>query len=467
MRRFWVFVSLFALICTFGSLRCSAEDGNPTDPDDSSDDDIGGDADSDSDSDADSDSDSDVDSDSDSDGDTEESECSDFDGVDLLVIVDNSSSMRQEQQILGTSFYTLINALIDPVDEDAPTIVENFRLAVVSSDMGLQYGENGETEGFPYDSSIITCTDQDPQGDNGAFHTDMDKAIDVGDEIIECTEDATQCPKGWECPDGYCKTPSGDGMEAVDCPDLDSGDLFAESTEDDPNKKFATQVACLSQLGTDGCGVEMQLESGLRGLSSSDQSVFLKDNHLLAVIVVSDEEDCSVKDKGLYESEEWKSGLEYLESDPDSGRLNTACNLPEENEENFLFDTSRYREQLIALKDGHEEAVFFAAIVGVPKGSSSPCQGRGDKIGDCLDHDDMQLEIKIYDKSGKKYKHFAPACEREEGEETVTQARPGRRFVKVAQEFGKKSYVYSICNEDWSDAMKEIANLLIDCIIVE
>jgi hypothetical protein len=63
-----------------------------------------------------------------------------------------------------------------------------------------------------------------------------------------------------------------------------------------------------------------------------------------------------------------------------------------------------------------------------------------------------------------KYTHFRPACTRSVGDVLVTEARPGRRFVSLAQKFGCAGYVYSICNEDWSEAMTEIARLIVKCI---
>ena len=110
--------------------------------------------------------------------------------------------------------------------------------------------------------------------------------------------------------------------------------------------------------------------------------------------------------------------------------------------------------------------MVFAAIVGVPKGDDSPCEGLGDEIGDCLDHSAMDYEPAEFEKDGSPYTNFKPACERESGGEVVTSARPGRRYVKVAEDFGCLGYVYSICNEDWSTAMTEIARLIAQCIVV-
>jgi hypothetical protein len=55
---------------------------------------------------------------------------------------------------------------------------------------------------------------------------------------------------------------------------------------------------------------------------------------------------------------------------------------------------------------------------------------------------------------------WTPACVREEGNTEVTRAWPARRFVELAQSFGDRGYVYSICNADWSPAMSELAQLI-------
>jgi len=50
---------------------------------------------------------------------------------------------------------------------------------------------------------------------------------------------------------------------------------------------------------------------------------------------------------------------------------------------------------------------------------------------------------------------------REEGGEVVTKATPGRRYVELAaNDFERMSYIYSICNADWSPAMEEVSRLV-------
>lgn len=385
-----------------------------------------------------------------------------YNGVDLLVVVDNSGSMQEEQQILATGFFTLINSLAKPImGKQWPyPEVENMRVAIVSSDLGLQYGPQRSTDGFPFGRPRITPKSK---GDDGVFKTNKSGTVLVESGQIRCKGDGGQCPRGWACQNELCTSPSG-GKEEVNCPELISGDSWAETSTEFRNTDLATQVACMAELGTGGCGIEQQLEASVLALSrDNNQKAFMHEDHLLAVLIVSDEEDCSIKDKGLFSTPEWNSKDAYDENDPMSGLLNTACNLPASNED-YLFAPSRYYNELVRLKNNQQQGVVFAAIVGVPSGNdvggNSPCEGQGDQLQNCLDHPSMELKLGVIKDGDFVYRHFQPACERLVEGAAVTSARPGRRYVNVAESFGSNGYVYSICNQDWSPAMRDIARVI-------
>ena len=371
-----------------------------------------------------------------------------FDGVDLLAVVDNSISMGQEQVVLTAGFYTLVNSLVNPPSDWPYPAVDNVRLAVVSSDMGLQYGDARETADVPADFRDATCLANGSHGDDGIFRTIVAEGnvVTVLSGQIPCSVDGNQCPEGYSCTDGTCH--SNDGTDLLVCPSL--SEPYVETTDAAPNAAFTAQSACLAVQGTTGCGIEQQLEASVRGLERSENQSFIADSHVLAVIVVSDEEDCSIKDAGLFTTEDWTTDTQ----------INVACNRTAEDE-SHLFDVSRYREKLSAVKNNQSNAVIFAAIVGVPNGDLT-CQGTGTELAasGCLDHPKMQFNVVPME--GTSSFHFDPACVRyeEDGETLITEARPGRRFVQTAQSFGDQGYVYSICNGNWSSAMTRIAELI-------
>ena len=142
----------------------------------------------------------------------------------------------------------------------------------------------------------------------------------------------------------------------------------------------------------------------------------------------------------------------------DQIRVNLACSANEQH----LYDPDDYYHRLVQLKAGQSQAVVFAAIVGVPRGPT--CEGAGDQIDGCLDHPDMQLEEQLewtYDMYAWFYR---PACTRHEDSQEVVKARPGRRYVELAERFGDQGYVYSICNEDWGEAVEDLAEMIIEKI---
>jgi len=208
---------------------------------------------------------------------------------------------------------------------------------------------------------------------------------------------------------------------------------------------MAFEVACLADQGTTGCGFEQQLQSAATALSRSDQEAFVREEALLVILVVSDEGDCSMEDgPAMFATDE-------IQDESSISEKNIACG---ENPE-FLYDIEHYYTTYTGVKTA-PNSVVFAAIVGVPM--VDVCQGTGDTLGDCLDHPDMELIPVIKENSaGTDTWYFENACTRG----TITQAQPGRRYVKLAnEEFGGMSYIYSICNPDWTPAMEEIARLI-------
>jgi hypothetical protein len=260
--------------------------------------------------------------------------CAGFSGVDILVVVDNSVSMGEEQQILATGFYTLINTLVEPVMGWPYSAAGDVRVGIVSSDLGMQYGTAGQAD--PNEGANITGCGDNAYGDDGAFmpvNTATNPSILVDSNRIKCDPGGGQCPDAtWTCNNyGYCVAPNGAGQAPVDCTQVPASP-WADFTQ--LNKTdLARNVACMAQAGTAGCGIEQQLRAGVRALERPDQAVFVRPGYLLAVMVVSDEEDCSMKTAGLF-------GLP--EFDYTNQNINVVCNFPESNETNNLFDAKYF-----------------------------------------------------------------------------------------------------------------------------
>ncbi|MBN2716534.1 MAG: hypothetical protein JXX14_11825, partial [Deltaproteobacteria bacterium] len=176
---------------------------------------------------------------------------------------------------------------------------------------------------------------------------------------------------------------------------------------------------------------------------------------LTAVIIVSDESDCSIN------SFEWHDLSELS-----NVNANLACGRHPE----YLVPVADIKASLEATKiaaGGEATDLVFAALAGVPM--MDECQGSGDQIPDCLDiHPGVNGEgtmaapdeVARQTSTGVEQYYFEYACQRFEGEVAITSAYPGTSYVQLAQSFGAKGYIYSICNSDWGPAMQNIAGVV-------
>ena len=379
--------------------------------------------------------------------------------ADILLVVDNSRSMLEEQHMLATALFTLVNALAAPVDDHhAP--ISDLRIAVTTTDMGVSWDGQpyeGDQNTARFDNSQVKCAGL---GDNGAFVTEFgENQIRIQEDVIACDSSATQCPPDWLCENrntdgiGVCTDPNGSGD--VPCPSS-PGDLNSSFVDEDrANKAIAT--ACLAgTIGIDGCNYEQQLKAAAAGLTNSGDS-FMRADSLTAIVVVSDEDDCSIGSSQWHELEE----LATVDA-------NVACG----RHTDLLNDIATLKTDYEAAKiaaGGTADDLVFAAIGGVPMVDA--CQGTGDNITDCL-NTTMGVngagtvgapdEVKQLITSGFEQTYFEYACERYVEEVAVTSAFPGTRYVQMVQSFGKKGYMYSICNSDWAPAMENIADVVQD-----
>ncbi len=187
--------------------------------------------------------------------------------VDILWVVDNSGSMCEEQANLRENFDQFITGLVD--------IGADFNLAVVTTDM------------------------QDPN-ESGRFQN-----IPDGDAGPSCslTVDISQCPSPANGQD-YPPLVISSQNPRYKLPD---GTVNVESLKRD--------FGCNATTGTKGNGFEMGLEAAKVALDlnlrQSFNSGFLRDDAFLAVIFLTDENDCS--DRGRLDKTngnvcEWFSG---------------------------------------------------------------------------------------------------------------------------------------------------------------
>lgn len=165
--------------------------------------------------------------------------------MDIVFVVDDSGSMKEEQSNLAANFPKFVNVLDSFKTKSGSKI--DYRLAVTTTGRDLHYTIQPPIAGFP-------PMDENEKGDNGAFRNKSDCGMS----------------KRW----------------------IDKSD-----------KNVASEFSCVAQTGTGGPSIEMPLYA--LKLAFNDRVAdgtnkgFLRDDALLAVVVLTDEDDCSREDNNF------------------------------------------------------------------------------------------------------------------------------------------------------------------------
>lgn len=290
--------------------------------------------------------------------------------VDVLFVIDNSHSMDEEQENLAIQIPALVRDLASPPDRNGDgtpdwNAVESLRIGIVTTDVG--------TGSVQFHTTTTDCV---PNGEDGRLR---------------------------------------DGV-------------FTWSAGDDPNAFAASVGATVSGLGIQGCAFEQPLEAAARAMGHASEVGFPADDRLLAVIVVTDEEDCSVEDDSAF-----FSGI------PDR-ELNVHCT----RNASELTPIAELLERIRG--DRAEDQLVFAAITGLPDGVE------GETPAAILAHPDM-----TYSENGATTPSLESVCEFIDASgASLGDAAPGRRMVELAA-LARDSVVTTICTDDFGPAIDEIA----------
>jgi hypothetical protein len=219
-------------------------------------------------------------------------------GLDILLILDNSGSMGEEQALLA-------GALFDPLLSSLDLDGLDWRLAITTTDMGTNpwcpphtgTPENGHFQ-------LQSCNEH---LDDFVFGSG---AVDVQD--LACN-DICAYPPGKI---STLATTTADDPQPASRPWLERiGGNSNLSMDLDP----VAAALCLVPQGINGCGFEQPLEAMAAALElattpGNAESGFLRDEAGLLVIIVTDEVDCSHADESIFLQE----GNRTFWSDPQS-----------------------------------------------------------------------------------------------------------------------------------------------------
>ena len=397
------------------------------------------------------------------------------DSVDILFEVDNSTSMAANQGNLARNFAVLINQLVSPPDRNMDGVpdyppVKSLHVGVISSDLG--------TPG----STVAGCNNSDT-GDDGLLNP-----IRNG-QAIRSHQPWTTAPAGAR--PASCMANNPNQYPAF---------LTFDATTTNP-VEFRDDFVCNAYLSTGGCGLEQQLESAYRALvvhnpreqagNMDPNAGFVRPNAVLAIVVVSDEEDGSTRDCRYAEpGATCTDGIGVFDY-ASPAWANTELNLrlymyqpgsaqdPTWNLDRYM-DPRMPNRGFTSLKPNRPENVIFAAIAGVPITLPQTASGGTDYaalLGAMPDGSDgftgMSTEgpvsmrqrnldpscptrvVPACRREGSSYDPMTPACRAEE----QYVASPSRRIVEIARRFQatySNGSVSSICRNDYSDALTQI-----------
>ena len=212
--------------------------------------------------------------------------------LDLLFVLDNSNSMLNEQQQLRQQFPVLVDRL-----RHMPGGLPDIHVGVVSTDLGAgPYTNLGGCETVGGDQGQLGFVGGTNLGET-AIGSGQHYIVDV--EPQGCNIDKVALADGVQCQSHDCTQENCDqaatGSESLTLvTDSETGCPRCRNYEGDISDVFSSYA----DFGITGCGFEQQLESARLALDSSNESNigFLRDGAVLAVVWVTDEDDCSASD---------------------------------------------------------------------------------------------------------------------------------------------------------------------------
>lgn len=304
--------------------------------------------------------------------------------LDLLFVVDNSSSMASIQGRLADSMHDFVSAL------DHPSMRRlDYRVAVVDTGVGQ-----------------VAC--EGLAGTPGAFHVTscLDRPADFVDARNQVSRFNTACASVCALPSAeLATTPTRIAGEAVARPRP-----WIEGSRAQSNLASgiaaADALACLIPTGLRGCEFASPLEAMLQAIAGSfevDSPAygFIRDDASLQVVIVSDQADCSVNlhtpgVEGVFDASNqsfwpagatepgrgvcWRAGVQCeerghgLDCEPDDFDIHRRP-LPPGVETSVLWPLARYTEFLTALGDRkreHGAELVVSFIGGVDRDGRAP-----------------------------------------------------------------------------------------------
>jgi len=406
--------------------------------------------------------------------------------IDLLFVVDNSGTMGEEQLNLANQYANLITKLENLKDEDGQPVGADVNIMVTTTDMW------------------------NPQCEGPWVKPDYEPA--AGDPIDSSCSDRTQ---RFESHEGLDFTSTCTDVCTTGAVPTDPFIHFNSNGNNVMGGTPADALSCIGPQGVDGCGYEAPLESMIQALRPQAcwndpdncddpnwnwvERPFLRPDAALAIVMITDEADCSMKNFNAMEAGAflegdaptsavcWNAGVECTGFDPATGTYaechsaNRALDGSLVSGPDFPADApalqplSRYTAFLEGLKaDGKD--VIMLGILGVPEVTAhnelppfEPTEGgvhsleyRDWNQADLIPGDPDTVEAKT-EKFG-----IGPGCTGYDAAtmQSTGQAIPPVRIKEVCESLNSgddvRCCIESICDDDFSPAIDCLTGIIQD-----
>jgi hypothetical protein len=323
--------------------------------------------------------------------------------LDVLFMVDDSPSMLDKQESLRASFPTMMDQLAL-----LPDGLPNLHVGVITSDMGTS-GLDGMNAPSIGGSAQGGCSGA---GKGGALQT-FDSTTITGKFISDVAAPVT----------GRDRNYTGELRDAF---------------------------SAIANAGANGCGFEQSLLAIHAAVSASNtaNAGFLRDEASLAVVILSDEDDCSMAKSTLLAADTTVLGplqsfrcTRYGVTCDEGGRTTDAMNqvgtkahCHQNTNAPYLADVDALAQELQARKADPSQ-VMVAAMVGDP----TP----------------VEVELRAPSGSTTPIPALAHSCSYA-GNDGPAVADPAVRLAEFVSQFGSRGALESVCNADLTLPLTQI-----------
>ena len=360
--------------------------------------------------------------------------------VDILFVIDNSSSTEDKQTIFAQNFPNFINALFA-----FPTGVPNVHIGVVTTSVDI-----GTTTIDGMSAANAGCPSPNTAGDG----------------LLQNTAATTGC-----------NVPTGGARFISDIANPAGGARITNyGTSSATN--LASTFSCIAQVGAHGCGFEQPLEAMKRALNGSrtENDGFLRPGAALAIIILTDEDDASIANPAIFALPSASNGgvtdfraqpmYAYTCKDANgnvtpilgtgTGQTLSNCTVTT-GTGSYLKDPSGYYAFLTSIKDPSQ--IVVALIAGDPQ-YNNPNDGNATYKALA---DNSVVTGSLTEGTNTQALALEPSCSATiNGNPAI--GRPSIRLNDFLANFGDHGLFQTVCQSDYSSALTAIGNLLFTAV---